>query len=159
MDLLRQTTIASDVEMDSGTESDGDDEFNAFSFDSGLPVQLMAEPEIREQVVKVTEIVDEDVFELDVVKEKAPLVQKNNVNSNFFVELPQSHENAQIIDNFTSLSISRPLLKAVAKLGYITPTPVQAKTIPLALEGRDLCVSAVTGSGNLWLIQAKLLHL
>ena len=30
----------------------------------------------------------------------------------------------------------------------MTPTPVQAAVIPLALAGRDVCASAVTGSGK-----------
>jgi ATP-dependent RNA helicase DDX27 len=51
-------------------------------------------------------------------------------------------------DAFTSLSISRPLLKAIAKMGFVKPTDIQSQTIPLALQGRDICGSAVTGSGK-----------
>ncbi|GLI64314.1 hypothetical protein VaNZ11_007513 [Volvox africanus] len=50
--------------------------------------------------------------------------------------------------SFADLNISRPLLKAVEALGYKTPTPIQAACIPLALVGRDICGSAVTGSGK-----------
>lgn len=50
--------------------------------------------------------------------------------------------------SFGELHLSRPLLRAIADLGWTTPTPIQAKTIPLALAGRDICGSAVTGSGK-----------
>ena len=50
--------------------------------------------------------------------------------------------------SFSDLHLSRPLLKAIAALGYKTPTPIQAACIPLALSGRDICGSAMTGSGK-----------
>lgn len=49
---------------------------------------------------------------------------------------------------FSQLNLSRPLLRAIEAAGYVSPTPVQAKVIPLALAGRDVCASAVTGSGK-----------
>ncbi|CAL8470679.1 g10221 [Coccomyxa elongata] len=49
---------------------------------------------------------------------------------------------------FSDLHLSRPLLKACAALGYTDPTPIQAACIPLALAGRDICGSAITGSGK-----------
>lgn len=33
-------------------------------------------------------------------------------------------------------------------MGFVKPTPIQATVIPLALAGRDICASAVTGSGK-----------
>jgi ATP-dependent RNA helicase DDX27 len=49
---------------------------------------------------------------------------------------------------FSQLNLSRSLLRAVEACGYVTPTPVQAQVIPFALAGRDVCASAVTGSGK-----------
>jgi superfamily II DNA/RNA helicase len=40
------------------------------------------------------------------------------------------------------------LLRALADLGFARPTLVQAKAIPLALEGRDILARARTGSGK-----------
>ncbi|XP_022769208.1 DEAD-box ATP-dependent RNA helicase 28 isoform X2 [Durio zibethinus] len=51
-------------------------------------------------------------------------------------------------NSFMELNLSRPLLRACETLGYIKPTPIQAACIPLALTGRDICGSAVTGSGK-----------
>jgi ATP-dependent RNA helicase DDX27 len=33
-------------------------------------------------------------------------------------------------------------------MGYITPTPIQIEVIPVAMTGRDICASAITGSGK-----------
>ncbi|KAL6295558.1 hypothetical protein ACE6H2_003700 [Prunus campanulata] len=51
-------------------------------------------------------------------------------------------------NSFMELNLSRPLLRACEKLGYTKPTPIQAACIPLALNGRDICGSAITGSGK-----------
>ncbi|MEI6268544.1 MAG: DEAD/DEAH box helicase [Methylococcaceae bacterium] len=50
--------------------------------------------------------------------------------------------------SFSSLSLAAPLLRAVKKLGFEQPTPVQQQAIPLALVHKDLLVSAETGSGK-----------
>jgi len=49
---------------------------------------------------------------------------------------------------FAELLLDQRLLKSVDKMGFEKPTPVQQQAIPLALEGRDLLVSAATGSGK-----------
>ncbi|KAF4396838.1 hypothetical protein F8388_004806 [Cannabis sativa] len=51
-------------------------------------------------------------------------------------------------NSFLELNLSRPLLRACEALGYAKPTPIQAACIPLALSGRDICGSAITGSGK-----------
>ncbi|GAV81604.1 DEAD domain-containing protein/Helicase_C domain-containing protein [Cephalotus follicularis] len=51
-------------------------------------------------------------------------------------------------NSFMELNLSRPLLRACEALGYFKPTPIQAACIPLALTGRDICGSAITGSGK-----------
>jgi ATP-dependent RNA helicase DDX27 len=49
---------------------------------------------------------------------------------------------------FQHMNLSRPLLKSITALGFTKPTQIQAKTIPLAMQGKDICGSAVTGSGK-----------
>lgn len=49
---------------------------------------------------------------------------------------------------FENLNLNKPILKALTKSGYISPTPIQAGAIPHALNGRDLLLSAQTGSGK-----------
>ncbi|HEY8097588.1 MAG TPA: DEAD/DEAH box helicase, partial [Methylobacter sp.] len=50
--------------------------------------------------------------------------------------------------SFSDLALDEQLLLAVKKMGFELPTPVQQKSIPLALEHKDLLVSAETGSGK-----------
>ncbi len=49
---------------------------------------------------------------------------------------------------FDQFALHERLLKAVAELKFVEPTPVQVAAIPPALEGRDLRVTAQTGSGK-----------
>ncbi|WP_165680496.1 DEAD/DEAH box helicase [Metapseudomonas otitidis] len=49
---------------------------------------------------------------------------------------------------FSQFALHERLLKAVAELKFVEPTPVQQAAIPPALEGRDLRVTARTGSGK-----------
>jgi ATP-dependent RNA helicase DeaD len=49
---------------------------------------------------------------------------------------------------FASLGLSEPLLKAITEIGYEAPTPIQEKTIPPMLAGRDLIGQAQTGTGK-----------
>lgn len=49
---------------------------------------------------------------------------------------------------FADLDIAKPILTALDRSGYTNPTPIQAQAIPFALQGRDLLLSAQTGSGK-----------
>ncbi|KAK7534935.1 P-loop containing nucleoside triphosphate hydrolase protein [Phyllosticta citribraziliensis] len=49
---------------------------------------------------------------------------------------------------FQDMSLSRPILKGLAAVGFTDPTPIQAKTVPVALLGKDIVGGAVTGSGK-----------
>ncbi len=49
---------------------------------------------------------------------------------------------------FAALGLSEPILRAVAEMGYVTPTPVQAQGIPFVLMGRDVLGCAQTGTGK-----------
>ncbi|HEX2596970.1 MAG TPA: DEAD/DEAH box helicase [Luteimonas sp.] len=49
---------------------------------------------------------------------------------------------------FTDLALPEPLLRALADVGYETPSPIQAATIPPLLQGRDVLGQAQTGTGK-----------
>lgn len=51
-------------------------------------------------------------------------------------------------NQFAKLGLAGPLLRATEKLGYETPTPIQAEAIPVVLSGRDLIGCAQTGTGK-----------
>ncbi|MBI5184949.1 MAG: DEAD/DEAH box helicase [Nitrospinae bacterium] len=50
--------------------------------------------------------------------------------------------------SFDQLGLQAELLSAVAKQGYTSPTPIQAKAIPVILQGRDVMAGAQTGTGK-----------
>jgi ATP-dependent RNA helicase DeaD len=51
-------------------------------------------------------------------------------------------------DSFDQFGLGEPLLKAISDVGYEVPSPIQQRTIPLLLEGRDVVGQAQTGTGK-----------
>src|ERR1700732_1668405 len=50
--------------------------------------------------------------------------------------------------SFSNLRLSQPILRALEREGYSTPTPIQAQAIPLVMSGRDVLGCAQTGTGK-----------
>jgi len=50
--------------------------------------------------------------------------------------------------SFNDLALDKSLLKILDEVGYESPSPIQAQTIPLLLEGRDIIGQAQTGTGK-----------
>ncbi|CZT51714.1 probable ATP-dependent RNA helicase drs1 [Rhynchosporium secalis] len=63
-------------------------------------------------------------------------------------EKPAKGAKAAIYSSFQGMQLSRPILRGLAAVGFSAPTPIQAKTIPVALLGKDVVGGAVTGSGK-----------
>jgi ATP-dependent RNA helicase DeaD len=59
------------------------------------------------------------------------------------IDLEQNNE-----ISFDQFGLNGKLLKAIKDLGYETPSPIQEKTIPLILEGKDIIGQAQTGTGK-----------
>ena len=68
----------------------------------------------------------------------------------FFAPESDTHESPAIgtPNSFQGMALSRPILRGLAAVGFSSATPIQAKTIPIALLGKDVVGSAVTGSGK-----------
>lgn len=58
------------------------------------------------------------------------------------------HKNHNLPEAFAELGIEAPLLHALAKIGFTTPTEIQRQVIPLVLAGRDVLGQARTGTGK-----------
>ncbi|MEL0583822.1 MAG: DEAD/DEAH box helicase [Candidatus Thiodiazotropha sp. (ex. Lucinoma kazani)] len=52
------------------------------------------------------------------------------------------------VTSFRDLNLPKPLLTALDEVGYETPSPIQAQTIPYLLQGQDLLGHAPTGTGK-----------
>src|SRR5689334_24845383 len=50
--------------------------------------------------------------------------------------------------SFSALGLSKTIVDGVKAMGYVEPTPIQLRTIPLILEGKDVIGSAQTGTGK-----------
>ena len=53
---------------------------------------------------------------------------------------------------FNDLGLDLRILQAVAKEGFVSPTAVQVKSVPLALEGKDIL-------GSLFMLLLSILHI
>jgi superfamily II DNA/RNA helicase len=65
--------------------------------------------------------------------------------------------------DFTHFGLDQQLLAAVTEMGYATPTPIQAKAIPVVMKGLDVMGAAQTGTGKtagfgLPMLQRLLVH-
>ena len=52
------------------------------------------------------------------------------------------------MSDFTKFNLNEKITKSLKNLNFITPTPIQEKSIPLVLEGQDILASAQTGTGK-----------
>lgn len=62
------------------------------------------------------------------------------------------------IESFQQLGLADPLLRALAEVGYETPSPIQAACIPPLMEGHDILGEAQTGTGKTAAFALPLLH-
>ena len=49
---------------------------------------------------------------------------------------------------FSELNLASSVHQAIQECGYLHPTPVQERSIPLALDGEDLMIQSQTGTGK-----------
>ena len=49
---------------------------------------------------------------------------------------------------FEDFGLSKTLEKSILNMGFVSPTPIQEQSIPIALEGNDILGSAQTGTGK-----------
>ncbi len=60
--------------------------------------------------------------------------------------------------SFQDFGLADPISRALQEENYVTPTPIQAQTIPLALTGRDVVGIAQTGTGKTAAFALPILH-
>jgi superfamily II DNA/RNA helicase len=67
-------------------------------------------------------------------------------------------ERNHLLSSFQDFGLADPITRALAEENYLTPTPIQAQTIPLALAGRDIVGIAQTGTGKTASFALPILH-
>ncbi|GAM18218.1 hypothetical protein SAMD00019534_013930 [Acytostelium subglobosum LB1] len=82
-----------------------------------------------------------------------PIVDDNNWKDNLI--LPKKDERKQTEDvtategnEFDDLHLKRDLLRGIYEKGYVRPSPIQEKAIPIALAGKDIMARAKNGTGK-----------
>ncbi|MEB3185434.1 MAG: DEAD/DEAH box helicase [Cyanobacteriota bacterium] len=61
---------------------------------------------------------------------------------------PPDPEALEAASGFADLGLGLPIVQAVARKGYSTPTPIQRQCVPAVLEGHDVMAAAQTGTGK-----------
>src|SRR5579863_1314462 len=67
-------------------------------------------------------------------------------------------ERTHLLTSFQDFGLADPISRALKEENYLTPTPIQAQTIPLALAGRDVVGIAQTGTGKTAAFAVPILH-
>ena len=67
-------------------------------------------------------------------------------------------ESTLLLTSFQDFGLAEPISRALAEENYITPTPIQMQTIPIAITGRDVIGIAQTGTGKTASFALPILH-
>ncbi|CAG9570830.1 unnamed protein product [Danaus chrysippus] len=113
--------------------------------DAGLDEFEISDDELKKDEIKTKpkKLTKKQKLEEELKKDEGEGA-RIEYDSDFFEEPPPYDEQA----TFYMMNLSRPMLKAIASMNYVHPTPIQAATIPIALLGKDICACAATGTGK-----------
>ncbi|KAI1059469.1 hypothetical protein LB506_012707 [Fusarium annulatum] len=138
--------VASDVE-ESGDEKDEDDENESGAEDKDEDEDEEDDDAAsdNDSVATPTGHPDDDASDDSDDEEDAEEEAKRKA---FFAPEEEEAPGKKSASSFQAMSLSRPILRGLATVGFSKPTPIQAKSIPIALMGKDLVGGAVTGSGK-----------
>ena len=164
--ITQQETLDSEEEKDdsSSDHSDIHDDVSDQEEDNGV-VQSMAQDNVRERLsnplLKQTieksddhtsgqneadnESVDDEADSLNSTNENVVKERERREEAVKAAKFFDSTENTTYEEDpnrdllFSQLNISRPLLRGVAAMGFVKPTPIQVQCIPAVLAGRDVC--------------------
>ena len=67
-------------------------------------------------------------------------------------------ESTHLLTSFQDFGLAEPISRALKEENYLTPTPIQAQTIPIAMTGRDVVGIAQTGTGKTAAFALPILH-
>jgi superfamily II DNA/RNA helicase len=67
-------------------------------------------------------------------------------------------ESTTLLTSFQEFGLAEPISRALAEENYVTPTPIQMQTIPIAITGRDVIGIAQTGTGKTASFALPIIH-
>ncbi|RGP81106.1 ATP-dependent rna helicase drs1 [Fusarium longipes] len=135
--------VASDAEESGDEEAEGDDD------ESGVEVEDDDDEAAsdNDSVATPTQHPDDEASDESDDEEDAEEEAKRKA---FFApeEENNNSDKKATASSFQAMSLSRPIMRGLASVGFSKPTPIQAKAIPIALMGKDVVGGAETGSGK-----------
>nr|CAG4649295.1 EOG090X059J [Scapholeberis mucronata] len=131
------------VLKDKGDKAVADDDSGS-DLEDDVEEDLLSEDELQRDNVRDKEQDKKRKLKKNKRKSGDEVDENLGMGENFFDE-SLLFEPAQ---SFHEMNLSRPLMKAIASMNFVHPTPIQSATIPVALLGRDICGCAATGTGK-----------
>lgn len=142
-------TLAEDAfGMGAGADGEEEDAVGMDAAETGSESSSEADAGVADAMPDPKDYVDDMEGEEEEEEDAEEMVKK----ASFFApEEPATQSNAKGTSSskaFQSMNLSRPILRGLASVGFTNPTPIQTKTIPIALLAKDVVGGAVTGSGK-----------
>ncbi|KAE8150886.1 P-loop containing nucleoside triphosphate hydrolase protein [Aspergillus avenaceus] len=128
----------SEQESGSEDEDEGDDDDDDDASDNDSVATPVQHPD--DVASNADSDAESDVDAEEEAKRKAFFAPEEQTSEQSVAELSKR--------SFQEFNLSRPILRGLAAVNFSNPTPIQRKTIPVALLGKDIVGSAVTGSGK-----------
>ena len=100
------------------------------------------EDSVASHVPHPDDLASDDDSEAEIVD-----IEEEEKRKAFFAPEESPADNSSTV-TFQNFNLSRPILRGLAAVGFTIPTPIQRKTIPVGLMGKDVVGGAVTGSGK-----------
>lgn len=140
---LAEDTFGAGAEDGGREDIEASEDNSTADKDSDLDNDSVASPVAHPDDVESADAASED--ESQTSRSDAEEAAKRKA---FFAAEDDHKSRTSLADSFQQFSLSRPLLRALTALSFTTPTPIQTRTIPIALQGLDVVGSAQTGSGK-----------
>ena len=125
----------------------------AIEFVDGDALENKADADIRQHDVQEEQLTPKQV--LHDVQEEQPMpkqvqqnVQEEDVEDEEEELSGEAPEGDEALVTFEDLDLAEPVLEAIKKMNYVTPSPIQVKAIPVLLQGNNLLGTAQTGTGK-----------
>lgn len=124
------------TKQDVNAESDSESETTVLKMDK---IRIKSKRKIKHD-----DDLEEEIRQ-NIKEKKVKLTIEGDISDEeFFASAPQWNPEL----SFQDMNLSRPILKGISALNYVTPTPIQQATIPVALLGKDVSACAATGTGK-----------
>ncbi|MDI1487816.1 MAG: nucleolar DEAD-box protein required for synthesis of 60S ribosomal subunit [Ramalina farinacea] len=125
--------------------SDGEESANESADEEAIELSSAGSEDIADEMPDPEELGSVSGDEIQDPSEKA---RQDAFFAPTDLKAPTPNGKSSLSDSFQSFSLSRPILRGLASVGFTSPTPIQKKAIPLALLGKNIVGGAVTGSGK-----------